>query len=143
MKHKVGDKVRIKSLEWFNSQEKNEYGHIELSGGWIFGIEKSKYCGRYATIIDKSNEYYDLDIDNNCFYWTDEMFEEETEIDVTITNVDSKVIDWEQRRYELVKAAMCGMLSSPDERCIHSGTKEICNWSLDFADEMIKQLKNK
>lgn len=55
-------------------------------------------------------------------------------------------IDWEKRRYEIAKSAMNGLLSSNQLTDISSG--ESCNgqiiWSaLFYADELIKQLKNK
>lgn len=47
-------------------------------------------------------------------------------------------IDWEQRRYEIAKAAMQGMMTTmPDDSFCHVQAKEcVC-----IADELIKQLK--
>lgn len=50
-------------------------------------------------------------------------------------------IDWEQRRYELAKAAMQGILArKPASVLLDEGLKRCC---IDVADEMIKQLKAK
>ena len=74
MKHKVGDKVRIKSKEWYE-KNKNRAGDI-LCGGTFFIEAMERYCGETATItsIDKT---YNINIDDNEFSWTDEMFEDE------------------------------------------------------------------
>ena len=50
-------------------------------------------------------------------------------------------IDWEQRRYELAKAAMQGFEANTSEMVNTSGAKKIVEWSIQIADEMIKQLK--
>lgn len=74
MKHKVGDKVRIKSREWYE-KNKNKDGDI-LCGGTFFVDDMVCYCGETATItsIDKT---YNINIDDNEFRWTDEMFEDD------------------------------------------------------------------
>lgn len=74
MKHKVGDKVRIKSREWYE-KNKNTSGDI-LCGGTFFVEDMERYCGETATItsVDKT---YNINIDDNEFNWTDEMFEDE------------------------------------------------------------------
>ena len=47
-KYKVGDKVRVKSLEWYNSN-KNENG--EIVKGYITFLEgMSEYCGKYFEV---------------------------------------------------------------------------------------------
>jgi hypothetical protein len=56
--------------------------------------------------------------------------------------IDKKTdIDWEQRRYELSKAAMQGFEANTSEMVNTSGAKKIVEWSIQIADEMIKQLK--
>lgn len=56
-------------------------------------------------------------------------------MDMQINNL----IDWEQRRYELAKSAMQGFCSNPS----HSEQMDAIMglWSINLADEMIKQLK--
>ena len=53
-----------------------------------------------------------------------------------IDNELTSEIDWEQRRYELAKASMQGLLSNPDV----VGLDVIID-SIAFADKMIAQLK--
>lgn len=73
MKHKVGDKVRIKSREWYE-KNKNRAGDI-LCGGIFFVEDMDCYCGKIATITE-ANGTYKIDIDDHEFSWTDEMFED-------------------------------------------------------------------
>ena len=76
MKYKVGDKVRIKSLDWYN-ENKNEYGNVEFSTH-VFVPRMSKYCGMIVTIEDVFEDtdgnvaYY---VDGIDWDWTDEMIE--------------------------------------------------------------------
>ena len=75
-KYKVGDKVRIKCLDWYN-ENKDEDGIVELSTH-IFTPGMSQFCGKVVTIVDVFE-----DIDDNVVYyieeidydWTDEMIE--------------------------------------------------------------------
>jgi hypothetical protein len=48
MKHKIGDKVRVKSLDWYNAN-KNHNGYITGLGD-VFVEEMSKFCGKLVTI---------------------------------------------------------------------------------------------
>lgn len=52
-----------------------------------------------------------------------------------------KKIDWEQRRYELAKSAMQGFCSNPHEQIMSAGSDMIAEWSLGFADALIRKLK--
>ena len=71
--------------------------------------------------------------------------------EVEIIQEKSSDIDWEQRRYELAKAAMNGFVSSGWIDKMEFNTREVCVYahtyydmaerSLAIADEMIKQLK--
>ena len=74
MKHKVGDKVRIKSREWYE-KNKNISGDI-FCGDTLFISAMHRYCGNVATIISVDG-IYRLDIDNTKFGWSDEMFEDD------------------------------------------------------------------
>lgn len=81
MKHKVGDRVQVKSLDWYNTS-KNKYGVVELIGsnGWGFNFleEMSAFCGEVMTISNIGSSdcgYYDMKEDNGAYFWTDEMIE--------------------------------------------------------------------
>lgn len=92
MKYDVGDKIRIKSREWYNNK-KNVCGDIEF-GDDIMTEDMSQFVGHVATIVGISEDgAYGLDIDNGYYAWLDWMFEDEP---VRHTN-------WEQRRYEVAK----------------------------------------
>jgi hypothetical protein len=79
MKYKVGDKVRVKSLEWYN-ENKNEFGEVDVPNN-IFTSDMSKFCGSIVTIQDIDLDVYVVK-ENEC-YWTDDMLEglAEEEID--------------------------------------------------------------
>lgn len=74
MKYKVGDKVKIKSLDWYNTF-KNIDGDVYIDVTFVSPM--SKYCGKISTItkINKRGNY-NLYIDNGKFDWTDDMFDE-------------------------------------------------------------------
>ena len=83
MKYKIGDKVRVKSLEWYN-ENKGERGDVNLPN-IIFVSNMSKFCGQEYTICDvKTNTstnvtYYGLEEDVLGYSWTDDMFERPVE----------------------------------------------------------------
>ena len=72
MKYKVGDRVQIKSLDWYN-ENKDEYGQVDC-GSRFFFAEMSDWCGKIATIkeICKTNCYR---LEECYLDWTDEMIE--------------------------------------------------------------------
>ena len=73
MKYKVGDHVRIKSLDWYN-ENKGEFGQVEC-GQWNFTKWYTPYCGKVMTIrfIWEDDECYKMV--NSDHHWTDEMIE--------------------------------------------------------------------
>lgn len=100
MKYKVGDKVRVKSLEWYNAN-KDEDGDVPLiqmcDSKYNFVTEMSRFCGKTVTINNVSHRgYYDIKEDDCCFYWTDEMFDglvDETEPQEKMVSLE-KVEEW-------------------------------------------------
>jgi hypothetical protein len=87
MKYKVGDKVRIKSIDWYN-ENKNTYGDI-LFNNACFVKRQSLYCGCELTIrLITDNSYY---VFENEYYWTDEMIEGLVEYKKTIVNDMEKI----------------------------------------------------
>ena len=107
MKYKVGDKVKIKSLEWYNQNKEYEYGFyvknilLDNECGFhvnniLFDNEMSKCCSKTA-VITKANEnslYYKIDIDSGSWFWYDWMFEDdfsENIVELKISN-DSELM---------------------------------------------------
>ena len=87
-KLELGQKVTIKSLEWYNSNKNEHTGVIKLTTE-SFVREMSEYCGKTATIVDVFKDFegegdimYRIDLDNRGWNWTDEMFEPERVEDV-------------------------------------------------------------
>ena len=74
MKYKVGNKVRIKSLDWYN-KNKNEDGDVNC-GSQPFIENMIKFCGKTLTIsqIDYEEDCYFIEEDDK-YAWTDEMIE--------------------------------------------------------------------
>ena len=77
LKYKVGDKVRIKSLDWYN-ENADDLGNIDCNGTY-FLRQQSDFCGRIMTIINadviNGNEIYGMNEDQDYYFWTDEMIE--------------------------------------------------------------------
>lgn len=74
MIYNVGDKVRIKSKEWYD-ENKDEDGNVNIP--FLFNSEMSYYCGEITTItkIEKYS-YYRIYLDGEKWNWSDEMFDE-------------------------------------------------------------------
>ena len=70
---------------------------------------------------------------NNYLYVCDNMVYRECELDFF-----SETIDWEQRRYELAKAAMQGFCS---KQVMIADSNMTAEWSIGFADALIKKLQ--
>ena len=84
MRFKVGDRVRIKNLDWYN-ENKDELGNIDC-GDALMITEKSPFCGKIVTISNISDvvDAYKIENDNGCYNWTDEMIEGLVEEEVFI-----------------------------------------------------------
>ncbi|WP_195375371.1 hypothetical protein [Parabacteroides leei] len=84
-KYNIGDKVRIKSIEWYN-QNKEEHGLIinDAEESNVFCSGMSLYCGRELTVkaIDPDGRYSLTDNDGigdgdlYTWSWEEWMFEE-------------------------------------------------------------------
>lgn len=70
---KVGDKVKIKSREWYEKW-KNEHGNIVGIGTHSFSAEMSKYCGKVFKVKDVICSWFTLE--DVRFGWIMPMFEE-------------------------------------------------------------------
>lgn len=91
---------------------------------------------------------YDLVFDGgDCLELNSSEFPEVTwenspiEIKTISNNVTD--IDWEQRRYEIAKAALVGGLASPVVEGIdpNPSMQQVVQWAVKFADVLIEELK--
>ena len=86
MKYKVGDKVRIKSIDWY-IDNKDEYDVVDC-GAYNFPYGMSKFCGKIVTIQNcYTNDCYTIKDDDKNYIFTEDMIEglveEETLIKLT------------------------------------------------------------
>lgn len=122
MKYKVGDKVRIKSLEWYNSANKDEFGTIRNDESYYIFLESMvQYVGKEATITKNNASYYSIDIDDGKFAWNDWMFEE---------NISENGTDYDYEQLKEIAIELIRADVSP---------REVAFW----AKEMYKELKKK
>ena len=75
-KYKIGDRVRVKSLDWYMSN-KDECGNIAIEGYDIkigFTRIMATYCGKVMTIVDVDSKhgFYSMEEDNGRYCWVDE-----------------------------------------------------------------------
>lgn len=72
MNYKEGDKVKVRSKEWWDAQPKNKYGNVQC-GVDKFTKDMVDMCGKTVTISVVAVDGYL--VDGSDYYWTDEMFE--------------------------------------------------------------------
>lgn len=75
--YKVGDRVRIKSLDWFN---RNRCGGPVICDGFVFLEFMSEYCGKELTIDyiytdSNGKQAYVMKETNTAWRFTDSMIE--------------------------------------------------------------------
>ena len=74
MEYKVGDKVKVKSLEWFEKNCDLDFLNKELR---YFSKKRSYYCGKIVTIDYSYNDGdYTIKEDKETFFWQKWMFED-------------------------------------------------------------------
>jgi hypothetical protein len=77
-KYKIGDRVRVKSLEWYNANKDTENGNMIIFGKFhIFDEYMSEFCGKVVTIeyCDTLHNLYQIKEDGEENDWSDDMFE--------------------------------------------------------------------
>ncbi len=105
MKYKVGDKVLIKSIDWYN-ENKDKYGFVDFRTS-VFVPGMSQFCGKIVTIEDVFEEEDDVVycMEGIDYDWTDEMIEGLAEEETTnVMDENKMLIGWikEPNRYRLV-----------------------------------------
>lgn len=97
MKYKTGDKVRIKSLDWYN-RNKTENGIIRNNDDPWFVPPMAKYLGCEAIVHRKCEDSYQLIINGEFLYcyFCDYMLEDSTEesIKEPIEQVTEEPCEW-------------------------------------------------
>ena len=147
MKYKVGDKVRIKSLDWYN-KNKDSNGNVVFSSivshfCWrenvrtVFTKDMTRFCGKVVTIETVWSVNYSIVEGTNIDYFTDGMIEclveektkPETKFkvgdkiisDVFSTKDDKgwKVIDVERTGYKLISVNNPSLICDMDFKNEH------------------------
>ena len=102
MKYKVADKVRIKSIDWYNENKDTRDFLSFKTSGLPFSPDMAKYCGCIVT-IDKAivrgygrlGDIYRIKEDDGKWMWNEKMFEglaeEDNPLDDNIPLPDSFV----------------------------------------------------
>lgn len=99
---------------------------------------KVKSTGEIITIVAISTE----DKNMQC-YGNDGIMRTEPFCVDDLLIIPEYTIDWEQRRYEIAKAAMVGTLAFPVIEGVNPNPNatEICKLSVTLADALIEELK--
>lgn len=76
MRYRKGDRVRVRSLEWYYVNRDSK-GAIFLKNLRVFDESMSEFCGKVVTIdaYNPRGDYYDIKEDGKVNFWSDDMFE--------------------------------------------------------------------
>ena len=91
LKYKIGDKVKVKSHEWYKGNADN-ICEVEC-GNTVFIPDMECYCGSTVTIMKRFSHIkcYAIEEDNGVHYWSDEMFEDDTDMKEFV-NIKDEII---------------------------------------------------
>lgn len=122
MKYKVGDKVRVrKNLE--------EYGHY---GKYSANRNMAELHGSIVEIKKVENEEQRYEIDDNLYYWTDEMFEGLAEEELTA----EEAIRFKREMCESILCSECKLSR------VNNGEDIYCNKFLEkYPEQVVEILK--
>lgn len=117
MKYKIGDKVRVKSLDWYNNNTSND-DFICCSNFMPFTQHMSLFCGCVLTIksIERDNIYL---VEENFNAWTEDMFEGLADYKENMKNMENMEFTLNDKIYiiDVEKAKEFGVLKEKDTRC--------------------------
>ena len=133
MKYNIGDKVRIKSLDWYN-ENKDEDGDVPCGVNTLFVASNKKYLGTIQTIERVFKHVYHMaKIDS--VDWTDEMIECKVE-EETKFGTASNPIEIESNANCLTQERV-GELATKIDKELPTGNQDV--WVLpdgyEFKDE--------
>ena len=144
MKYKVGDKVRVKSLEWYNAFSNNGKEYIRHGGSWFtFTKEMCEHGGKTATVVKINKDLHHLDIDNGECAWFDWMLEDNSlyEADFDGAELKDTIEVIKEKRFHAACSAMNGIVSGimQSEEWHGWDEKYIAERAYLLADELLKQ----
>jgi hypothetical protein len=71
---RIGEKVRVKSLVWYNKNKNPQTGNVEIGPTFVMGM--SSYCGKVLTIRDINKiSGYIFTWESNQFSWCADFLE--------------------------------------------------------------------
>ena len=110
MKYKKGDRVKIKSLDWYN-ENKDQHGRVAC-GYHVFTEDMSKFCG-YTMIVCNRTNLGVMTMGGSASYWTDEMIEcLADEPQEKMVSLD-KVCEWLENKCENKREYISGLFGGP------------------------------
>ena len=89
MKYKVGDKVRIKNIDWYNKNKSKSHGTVTC-GCKYFDYDMKEWCGKTMTILTAYQTCYIMQEDGAKNLWTDEMIEDLYNKELSTNNMAKK-----------------------------------------------------
>jgi hypothetical protein len=106
MKYKVGDLVRVRSLDWWEHEPKGSDGGIRREGcTWFFMKFMTVYCGKVFRVGEVADGWtytdYRLDGTKRRITWADWMFEPYIENIRQAEGGDTGILERERRAYVL------------------------------------------
>ena len=149
MKYKKGDKVKIRSRQWYY-ENTNGCGNIVMKPQ-TFVKEMATLCGQTATITCVKERCYHIDIDAGCWSWTDDMFEDnnimEKTLNITIPewkkpkmteNENGWVIEWikEEKSFDDYVESYRSFIHSEFGVELYSRTAD--NWPKEFKYGLLR-----
>lgn len=131
LKFKVGDKVRVKSLKWYDSEKKSN-GNIMK--GRIFTDDMIEYCGQILTIEAVCGDYYE--VEGNSKYWQDWMLEDEAVTEEKQEVMKTKVMT-KKHAQDVVRCTKYRLKNEEESSNLQKKLFEIgCQWN--SGEESVK-----
>lgn len=104
-------------------------------------VEIGSYAKDVITLRRDKRDFYltSFEVDKHFLQYKSWIKKLSDEVD-ELTGVPSKEIDWEERRYEIAKAALQGFCCSTVGK--NTPNDIMAQWSVNAADELIEKLKH-
>lgn len=145
-RHKVGDKVRIKSSKWYK-ENMDSYGVVSKRGECEFLPEMTDLCGTEQEIgkvdeyVENGKTYFFYYLIGERFCWSDMMFEDKNtkEINNSVSDIIERLVNGEINKDEAIK-----LINSKSEYKEEQNNKTLIDKSIDALVEyfMIDYLQN-